>query len=136
MLSKRCNRCGRRVAVGRQCNCYVPHIYKPASTDKYTDELKRFYHTADWLTARDECISRCYGIDIYSLFERGVIEYGFTVHHIIPLTDDYSRRLDPGNLIYLTESNHRLIHKLYQTEREQTIGKLRGYVEMFGDKYI
>ena len=136
MISKRCIHCGKRIPVGKKCNCISSKIYKPTSTDKYTEEIKQFYHTSEWLSIRELCISHCYGIDIYNLFTHGTIEYGQTVHHIIPIIDDYSLRLDINNLIYLTDSNHRIIHELYKTDYESTVQLLRGYVKMFNNKYF
>ena len=44
------------------------------------------------------------------------------VHHIIPLEDSPDRRLDPGNLIYVSRKRHRLIHDTYaKGEKEKEI---------------
>lgn len=58
------------------------------------------------------------------------IEYGFTVHHIVPLINDYSKRLQQSNLIYLTESHHRLIHRLYDAEYQETVEALKTFSEL------
>lgn len=125
MLTKPCYRCKKRIPIGSECNCSSKLKYKPTASDNYSSELKAFYGTEDWKKARTLCIARCYGLDLYSLFVLGRIEYGFTVHHIVPLTDDYSLRLSPDNLIYLTDSNHRRIHELYRTEYKETTELLK-----------
>lgn len=131
MISKRCIYCGKRVPVGKRCSCIPPRKYKPSGSGKYSAEVKRFYQTAAWEKARERCIAECCGLDIYSLFANNRIEYGRTVHHIVPIIDDYSLRLSPDNLIYLTESNHRIIHELYKTDYSRAAELLRGYVKMF-----
>lgn len=134
MLSKQCPRCGKRIPIGSQCKCVSRLKYKPCKSDKYNSEVKRFYHTAEWQKARAACIARCHGIDLYSFYVLRKIEYGQTAHHIVPLVEDYSQRLNLDNLIYLTESNHRIIHELYKTDYERTAKMLRGYVKMFLEK--
>lgn len=131
MISKLCTRCGKRVPVGSRCVCASWLIYKPCNSDKYNYDTKQFYHTAEWKKARALCISGCFGLDLYSLYALNKIEYGQTVHHIVPLTDDRSQGLNQENLIYLTESNHRIIHELYKTDFEGTANLLRGYLKMF-----
>ncbi len=133
MISKRCTHCGKRIQVGKDCGCISKKRYKPTASDKYTADVKEFYRTKEWEHARDECIRRCHGIDIYSLFVLGKIEYGFTVHHIVPLIDDYSLRKSQSNLIYLTESNHRHIHKLYETDYESATALLKSLLQRFED---
>ena len=68
-------------------------------------------------------------MDIYSWYKYGRIEAGRIVHHIIPIKDDYSRRLDLTNLIYLTDANHKAVHALYE-ESEQKKAEVQQ--ELFG----
>ncbi len=134
MLSKFCSRCGRKIPIGSgSCKCAAGKQRAPARQGKYTDVDKAFYHTAEWELARDECIRRCFGLDLYSLFVLHRIEYGFTVHHIVPLIDNHSLRKTQSNLIYLTESNHRNIHKLYESDYEGTAELLRSLLRRFSD---
>lgn len=58
-------------------------------------------------------------MDIYSWYVNGKIEVGAIVHHVIPIKDDYEKRFDIGNLIYLTYENHTLIHQLYSQSPER-----------------
>lgn len=60
-------------------------------------------------------------MDIYSWCKYGRIEAGSTVHHIIPLKDNYDKRADICNLIYLTEENHRAVHALYDESEEKKV---------------
>lgn len=58
-------------------------------------------------------------MDIYSWYVNGKIEVGAIVHHVIPIKDDYEKRFEIGNLIYLTYNNHTLIHQLYSQSPER-----------------
>lgn len=132
MIVKRCNYCGNNIPIGKKCNCIAQNICKSSSDSKYTKEDKKFYKSSDWLNARKLCIQKCCGIDLYSYYILHRIEYGQTVHHIVPLLNDYSLRLSQDNLIYLTESNHRIIHKLYESKYTETIEVLRTILRDFG----
>ena len=58
-------------------------------------------------------------MDIYSWYVLGKIEVGAIVHHIITIKDDYEKRFDIENLIYLTYQNHALVHQMYSESPEQ-----------------
>lgn len=91
-----------------------------------------FYKTGDWIKARAKCIQDCCGLDLYSLYVHGVIEYGFTVHHIEPINITPELRLTQSNLIYLTESNHQIVHSLYDSGKYvETIALLYSLKERF-----
>lgn len=131
MISKRCDRCGKRIAVGQDCGCRLTK--QKRMNNELAEKDKSFYNTNEWNTARLECIKRCHGIDLYSLFVLNKIEYGFTVHHIVPLDDDYSLRKTQSNLIYLTESNHQTVHRLYDGRYFETIDLLRSLLQRFAE---
>jgi len=128
MLSKICSRCGRKLQVGEACSCYKRDRVNPLGA--YNAEIKKFYLTADWEKARNKCISSCFGLDLISLFCEKKIEYGFTVHHIVPLINDYRLRLQQSNLIYLTEAHHRAVHRLYEAEYQETVEALKTFSEL------
>ena len=106
MIAKYCDRCHKRLKIGEKCECAYRTSHKVCKEDD-------FYYTSDWHKARADCIRLCCGLDLYSL-SQGKIEYGYTVHHIVPVDKDPALRLVQSNLIYLTESNHRSIHSAYE----------------------
>ena len=108
-IFKRCSRCGKRIREGEKCTC-IDKRYK--EEDKYTanDKEKLFYRTALWQRKRDYISKKYGGIDIYSYIKYGRLEQGQTVHHIVPLKDNWALRLENSNLIYLTNQNHQQIH--------------------------
>ncbi len=73
-------------------------------------------------------------LDIYDLYVNQVIRYGRTLHHIVPIKEDWTKRLDESNLIYLTDSNHQIIHELMrkgEEPKENIIKTLNGLVSRF-----
>lgn len=129
MLSKICSYCGKRIPIVSSCTCMVKLKNKAQKHYKYNDDVKKFYSTKGWDNTREQCISECYGIDFYSFFVLNQIEYGEVVHHIIPIVDDYSKRLNIDNLIYLTERNHKLIHSLYEHSYDETVNMLKSLLK-------
>lgn len=72
------------------------------------------------------------GIDQYLYSTTGVVVAADTVHHIIPLKDDWSRRVDPDNLISLSAASHAEVEKAYKaggTERMEMQQKLKNILE-------
>ena len=125
MIVKYCVRCHKRLKIGEQCTCTAKRLSKEYKSDD-------FYRSPDWLTVRAECIRLCCGLDLYSLFIDHAIEYGYTVHHIVPIEKDKSLMLSQSNLIYLTESNHRKIHSLYDAGKfDETAQMLRKFKNAF-----
>lgn len=129
-IYKRCSLCGKRIKANEKCNCY--------NTKRSANRLNcdSFYNTTEWRKARSKAMRKTYGLDIYSFYEYGVIEYAFTVHHIKPLEERIDLRSDQYNLIPLTEKNHRAIHRLYESgHKNETIAKLHNYLIEFEREY-
>ena len=87
--------------------------------------------TADWNEARAECISDCFGLDIYALYHDRAIRFGYTVHHIKPLADYRELAVEQSNLIYLSQPNHIAIHKQYKKDFKKTVEILKEYKKRF-----
>ncbi|MBV4417459.1 HNH endonuclease [Clostridium tyrobutyricum] len=98
--------------------------------DKDEYKLKKFYKSIPWIRCRLSVIRRCMYMDILELYNTGRIVEGYTVHHIIELRDDWTKRLDIDNLIYLTESNHRKVHTLYDKDKETKLKTQRMLIEI------
>lgn len=128
-IYKRCSRCGKRLAPMQACDCSSKRYkeYKP-------NDISEFYNSRQWHRARELAIEYCFGLDVFSLYHNR-IEYGQTVHHIEPVGICYSKRLKQDNLIYLTESNHRLIHKMLDENYPQTVALLTEIRRWFDAKY-
>lgn len=122
--------------AGTTCGCQKRRYQEE---DKYTkgDKYKLFYKSKSWHQSRDISIDFYGGLDIYSLYVFGRMEYGQTVHHIIPLKDCWERRTDITNLIYLTESNHQAIHNIMaqgEKQKQEIISLLFSFVERYREE--
>ena len=117
MLYKRC-RCGKIIpqALKRcetcQANLKSRHvIYNQTRRDP---KAEAFYNSKEWKTLRKVMIDIYDGIDIYALYLNQEILPCDRVHHIVELEDDWSRRLDPFNLIPLNQRTHNTITAQYK----------------------
>lgn len=118
-LYKRCSRCGKRIAVG--CSCTCTRKYSTEQWQAVSDKENKFYSSQEWKKLRQQAIDYFFALDIYSYYKYDIIEFGETVHHIIPICEDFNKRNDIKNLIFLTESNHQCIHELMKkSEAEKT----------------
>ena len=123
-LMKYCNKtgCNKLVPQGvRYCAAHT--IDKTAENKERHKEndahcrnqtAKTFYNSSEWRTARAKALARDTGIDIYLYIMEGVVAAADTVHHIIELSEDYSKRCDPDNLISISEATHSMISKAYK----------------------
>lgn len=125
-IYKICGRCNQMIPSGTTCKCYASYRkrrYKEYDISRGENKYTQFYKTKEWLMIRDKAISFYDGLDIYSYYKLHLIEYGRTMHHIVEMKEDWAKRLDLDNLIFLTESNHRIIHKRMQEENKEMVRK-------------
>ena len=74
-------------------------------------------------------------MDIISYFEDREIVYGETVHHIVPVKEDWSRRYAVDNLIYLTEQHHQQVHESMKAGKVKEVQQyLRGLIERWNQE--
>ena len=109
-IYKRCDRCGKRLPAGTKCKCSKKR-YKHEKI-YIDDKIESFYLSKEWRKKREYMIDVYHQLDIYDLYINDVISYGRIMHHIVPLKDDWNKRLEDTNLIYLTDSNHQALHDL------------------------
>lgn len=74
--------------------------------DEYYDE---FYHSAEWQEVRQAVLERDHYL-CQVCKQRGIVKQATTVHHLIPLRVDYSKRLDVENLETICQSCHNKEH--------------------------
>ena len=63
-------------------------------------------------------------IDLYAYYHDGKFVPATMVHHIIPVSKDYTKRLDRDNLIPLSDKRHGIVHKQMKEGREEEIIQL------------
>ena len=99
--------------------------YKRRRThDKEQKRFDSFYNSEAWKRIRKIAILDTVAIDVIDYYRLGRIVQGERVHHIVELSEDFESRLHRGNLIYVTERNHRIIHNEYNKGNKDKMQKL------------
>ena len=99
-LKKSCPYCGRVHDKGFVC----PKKLKPQK--KEPTDITAFRSSARWQKTRDFIVRRDNFLCRICL-ENGILTSGdLTVHHIVPLAVDFSKRVDPDNLITVCPQCH------------------------------
>lgn len=116
MIYKRCSKCGKRIPSGTKCECLKDRHkeYDALSRDR---GAKAFYGSAEWISARDAALERDQMMDVYLFMTEGVVVKADSVHHIVPLRDDWTRRCDISNLMSLSHESHSRIEAGYKKDK-------------------
>ena len=129
-IYKRCSRCGRRIPAGTKCVCQKVR-HKEYDRYRRDKKSKGFYDSRECEIARDTALEADGGIDVYVYMTTGEIRGADTVHHIIPLKDDWEQRADVDNLMSLHHDTHSEIEQMYRRDKAGTIKKIQGMLEQF-----
>ena len=123
-IYKRCSRCGKRLPAGTTCECLKK---RHKEYDRYTRDRKvsSFYHSAEWERVRSAVLDMDDGIDVYLFVTTGEIVMADTVHHIVPLRDDWEKRVDIANLMSLHHDTHSMIEQRYRERKEEMMVELK-----------
>lgn len=136
MIYKRCPTCNKRIEEGTKCDkCSKKRLkeYKRYRTDKKEQEL---YSSSLWIKVRDSIKKEHRGIDVYKYYTDKIIVEGTVVHHIEEVKDNWNRRYDLNNLILLSDSSHKLIHKLYnEGKKKETMELLYDLKNKFEEEF-
>lgn len=122
-IYKRCSRCGKRLPTGTTCEC-VKNRHREYDRYSRDKKAKEFYHSGEWERTRAAVIDMDGGIDVYLFMTTGEVVLADTVHHIVPLRDDWSKRMDAMNLMSLNHNTHSMIEQMYKDRKEEMIEKL------------
>ena len=137
MALKKICRCNKIIdySLARCTECEAKYKVEKTENNKIYDATCRnkesavLYHSKQWQQLTELCKSRFKGLDIYSLYVLDSIEYGSLSHHIEEISKNKDRIYDLDNLIYLTGSNHNIVHSLYEKDYEGTKRMLFGLVD-------
>lgn len=123
-LMKYCNRagCSRLVPQGsRYCETHTVNKteenrqrHREYDAHCRDQRAKAFYNSTAWRRVRERVLARDNHIDVYMYIAEHRIIQADTVHHIVELSEDYSRRCDMDNLISISEETHSMISKAYK----------------------
>ncbi len=130
-IYKRCSKCGKRIPSGTTCEC-IKQIRRQQKKerDKDYDQHRRnktnaaFYKTKAWVLTKEDVLAHYMYIDLYAYYHDGKLIPATMVHHIVPISTDYAKRLDRGNLIALSDKSHGIVHKTMREGREEEMIRL------------
>lgn len=96
------NGCNRRIDRGLYCDEHKPKR-------KHQSKNKPFYRSPEWQRMREYIYERDGGC----CKECGRFVFGRQahIHHIVPISENPSLKLDPNNLILLCESCHKKVEE-------------------------
>lgn len=97
----------------RQSNGGDKKAYDKYRQKRVDTKEQSFYQSKLWKDKRLAVIHAYKGVDLYALYTTGRIVPATTVHHIIPLKDDFEQRLVDDNLFPTSEKSHQEIHRRY-----------------------
>lgn len=111
MLKELCRGCNRTIPLGtggycKECKIERDKVKKARDKTRYKkydsnrSDTHKFYKTKAWVTVRGRVRARDNGLCLVCKSKKK-IKNGRTTHHIIPLEDDWNKRLDEDNLICL-----------------------------------
>lgn len=135
MLLHMC-RCGRLIPqtmrLCEDCEAKAGQRYKDYNEHRRDSKTAAFYVSKEWKYIRPRVLSAYDFIDLYAFHILHEIRRADTVHHIVELTDDWTRRLDVSNLFPVASSTHNTIHTLYDRDaatKAETQATLRQLLE-------
>lgn len=122
MLYHKC-KCGALIPQGiARCEtCAKERETRHTEYNRHRRDKKKaaFYVSTVWRKKRAETLASYDCIDIYAFYVQKRIMTADMVHHIVPLEDDWSRRLDTDNLIPLSNQNHGIIEAMYKDDAKK-----------------
>lgn len=118
-IYKRCSRCGKRIESSSKCSCLKE---RHREYDRYSRDRrsKQYYSSREWEIARDNALTADGGIDVYMYMTEGIVLLADTVHHIVPLKDDWNKRSVISNLMSLNHDTHSMIEQMYKKDIVRT----------------
>ena len=143
MLYKYCS-CGLKIEYtqGKCDGCkakseeYSKERYKKYRDSKTKYKESQFYNTTAWTKLRNYIVNSYLNMSVYSYYIEGKIVQADTVHHIVEVREDWSKRLNKFNLIPLTRKEHQLIHNRIEREGSENIRlELEDMVKKFREEF-
>ena len=141
MLLKQCARCGKPVAYpAKYCEQCKPIVEEQQATNaklskrrynkqydaKRNPDHVKFYNSNEWRLLKERKLQsakyKCE--DCMSLYRQGLIQLkdvklATEVHHVIELTEDFSKRFEWSNLKALCHTHHNKMHHRYMAKKSR-----------------
>lgn len=129
-MKKVCSRCKSAIIDADQI-CCDSCMEKAKQRHREYDRFRRdkraaaFYHSPEWVHMAAHIRQVQGGVDLWALHEEHrIVSDDLCVHHIVELSDDWSKRLAEDNLFLCSGRTHALIHKLYRQDKAGTQRRL------------
>lgn len=129
-IYKRCSRCGKRIEAGTTCQCLKD---RHKEYDKYSRDRrsKQYYNSREWEAVREHVLQLDEGIDVYVYMTQGIVIRADTVHHIVPLKENWNLRSNEDNLISLNHDTHSMIEQQYRKNKNEMQEALKAMVQQY-----
>lgn len=117
-MKKSCRYCGGAHKIGETCPKAPPKWGQHSNYYKRSSEASKFRSTNAWTLKAERIKIRDLYLCRMCIKEGRITNRDLSVHHIIPLQEDFDKRLDDSNLITLCERHHRMAErgKIQRTE--------------------
>lgn len=139
MLLKSCRYCGKLIPQSmkmcEECQQKQQSRHVVYNNTRRDPRAAEFYISKEWRELRPVIMSVYEYVDIYALYvthELITLNDSDPVHHIIELEEDWEQRLNPLNLIPLSQRTHNTITALYKrsaASMKATQTQLRSLIE-------
>ena len=129
-IYKHCSRCGKRIEAGTTCQCLKD---RHKEYDKYSRDRrsKQYYNSREWEAVREHVLQLDEGIDVYVYMTQGIVIRADTVHHIVPLKENWNLRSNEDNLISLNHDTHSMIEQQYRKNKNEMQEALKAMVQQY-----
>ena len=129
-IYKRCSRCGKRIEAGTTCQCLKD---RHKEYDKYSRDRrsKQYYNSREWEAVREHVLQLDEGIDVYVYMTQGIVIRADTVHHNVPLKENWNLRSNEDNLISLNHDTHSMIEQQYRKNKNEMQEALKAMVQQY-----
>lgn len=129
-IYKHCSRCGKRIEAGTTCQCLKD---RHKEYDKYSRDRrsKQYYNSGEWEAVREHVLQLDEGIDVYVYMTQSIVIRADTVHHIVPLKENWNLRSNEDNLISLNHDTHSMIEQQYRKNKNEMQEALKAMVQQY-----
>lgn len=110
-------RCGKKIPQGvdrcEACRRTASSRFMEYNRERRDKQSAEFYVSRAWRIMRARMCEVFNGVDIVAFYEEERLRPADMVHHIEPLKEAWEKRLDPLNLLPMSEHTHRKVEAEY-----------------------
>lgn len=133
----KCSICKKKIPKGTICECNKQRYKDYDKRVRHQEENKiyvRFYNSTAWDKMTKHINRKYHSLCLMCLIKYEEVIVADVIHHIEPIRNDYSKRLEEDNLISLCHSCHNNIdHINYSKELKE---ELRNLLKAYENNYI